>query len=59
MNWLTTMDLWTSDWLQKKVLAPPCKIKAQDGESISVFIPFAKIEDEVKRKKETDDIGEP
>ena len=36
------------------MLAPPFEIKAKDGESVSVFIPFAKKEVEVERKKATD-----
>ena len=45
-------------WLQKRVLAPPFQIKAKDGESFSLLMPFAKKEVEVKRRKETDDIKE-
>ena len=47
-------DEWTCGLLidfKKRVLAPSCKIKAQDGESISVFIPFAKIEDEQEKER--------
>ena len=39
-------------------VAPTFEIKAKDGESVSVFILFAKEDVEAERKKETDDFEE-